>query len=42
MDLATTAIPVANMERFCVAALQKCGLSETDARVAADVPVTRW
>jgi ureidoglycolate dehydrogenase (NAD+) len=40
MDHATTVVPVADLEQFCVAALQKCGLSETDARVAADVLVS--
>jgi ureidoglycolate dehydrogenase (NAD+) len=40
MELATTAVPVADLEGFCRAALRKCGLSETDARVAADVLVT--
>jgi LDH2 family malate/lactate/ureidoglycolate dehydrogenase len=40
MEQATTTIPVAELERFCRAVLEKCGLSETDARVAADVLVT--
>jgi LDH2 family malate/lactate/ureidoglycolate dehydrogenase len=40
MQESTTTIPVAELEKFCRAVLEKCGLSETDARVAADVLVT--
>lgn len=40
MDHPTAVISVANLEQFCLAVLQKCGLSETDARVVADVLVT--
>jgi ureidoglycolate dehydrogenase (NAD+) len=42
MEIATSQhrIPVADLEAFCVAALRRCGMSEADARVAADVLVT--
>ena len=38
MELKT--IPVADLERLCEAVLRKCGLSDADVRVAADVLVT--
>jgi ureidoglycolate dehydrogenase (NAD+) len=38
MDLKT--IPVGDLEQFCRAVLRKCGLSDADARTAADVLVT--
>ena len=34
------AIPVTELEKFCQVALRKCGLSDADARVTADVLVT--
>jgi ureidoglycolate dehydrogenase (NAD+) len=40
MNLTATAVPVDDLEHFCLNVLQTCGLSETDARVAADVLVT--
>jgi LDH2 family malate/lactate/ureidoglycolate dehydrogenase len=36
----TDRIAVADLEAFCVGALRRCGVSETDARTAADVLVT--
>ena len=38
MELKT--IPVADLERLCEVVLRKCGLSDADARVAADVLAT--
>jgi len=40
MELTPRAIPVADLEHFCQAVLRKCGMSDADARVAADVLVT--
>jgi len=40
MELTPRAIPVADLEQFCHAVLRKCGLSDADARIAADMLVT--
>jgi ureidoglycolate dehydrogenase (NAD+) len=40
MQQITVNIPVTELERFCAAALRKCGVSDADARTAADVLVT--
>jgi ureidoglycolate dehydrogenase (NAD+) len=40
MELTPRAIPVGDLEQFCQAVLRKCGLTEADARTAADVLVT--
>ena len=40
MEQTAKTIPVADLEQFCRAVLRKCGLSDADARIAADVLVT--
>jgi ureidoglycolate dehydrogenase (NAD+) len=40
MEQTTATIPISDLEDFCRAALQKCGLSEADARLTVDVLVT--
>ena len=40
MEQTAKTIPVADLEQFCQAVLRKCGLSDADARIAADVLVT--
>ena len=40
MEQTTKTIPVADLEHLCQAVLRKCGLSDADARIAADVLVT--
>jgi len=40
MAQTTKTVPIADLEQFCQTVLQRCGLNETDARLAADVLVT--
>ncbi len=40
MEKNAARIPVAELEKFCLAALRKCGLSATDAKTTVDVLVT--
>jgi ureidoglycolate dehydrogenase (NAD+) len=40
MEPTKRTIPVADLEQFCTTALKKCGMRDTDARIAADVLVT--
>jgi ureidoglycolate dehydrogenase (NAD+) len=40
MESHTKSIPVVDLERFCRAVLHRCGVSENDARVTADVLIT--
>jgi ureidoglycolate dehydrogenase (NAD+) len=40
MELTTKATPVSDLEQLCRSILQKCGMRDADARIAADVLVT--
>lgn len=40
MEPGTKVVRIADLEKFCVAVLQKCGLNEKDAKQTADVLVT--